>query len=259
MHFAYLPEKDVLIPISRSTRNKFTKVSNYASVLLRYGAITRHPLVANIAPSLRMRVLSRIAFSKEHGFCYFRIPKVANSTIVVSLLNNMPGREETDSEYAKQLLQGIPSVSDMDKLHTFTFVRHPASRTLSAFLDKSRADGMRRKHLCLRGEPGTISGFRYFLDGLKDGQLLHDLHWAPQTAILPYDVAKYDFVGRYELLEADLMTCLTRLYGDEASIHNALSRRTNASGMTNQFVGKCERDLIAKLYETDFEAFYPQG
>jgi len=240
-------------------RNKLTKVPNYAGILLRYGTITRHPLVANIAPALRMKVLSRIAMSNEHGFCYFRIPKVANSTIVMSLLNNMPGRGETDSGFAKLLLQGIPHVSDMDKLHTFTFVRNPASRVLSAFLDKSRADAMRSKHQCLRGEPGTMSGFRFFLDGLKDGQLLDNLHWAPQTAILPYDVAKYDFVGRYESLEADLTICLTRLYGEEASIHNNFSHRTDASGMTNQFVGKGERDLIAKLYESDFEAFYPQG
>ena len=135
---------------------------NYVGVLLRYGAFTRHRLVANIAPALWMDVLSRIALSKEHDFCYFRTPKVANCTIVMWLLNNMPGRGETDSGYAKQLLQDIVSVSDMDKPHTFTFVRNPASRVISAFLDKSRAGGMRPKHLCLRGEPGTMSGFQYF-------------------------------------------------------------------------------------------------
>jgi len=177
----------------------------------------------------------------------------------MSLLNNMPGRRETESRYAKQLLHGIPSVSDMDKLYTFTFVRNPASRVLSAFLEKSSKHDMRRKHLCLKGEPGTTSGFQYFLDGLKDGQLRHNVHWAPQTAILPYDVAKYNFVGRYESLEADLMTCLTRLYGVKVSMHNVLSHRTDASELTNQFVGRRERDLIAKLYEADFEAFYPEG
>ena len=230
-------------------------------MLLKYGSLSRHPLVAGVAPELRNRVLKRIALSRAAGFCYFRIPKAANTTIIMSLLNNMPGNRcaETNIRYAKQSLHGIPAMNEMHRLFTFTFVRHPASRCLSAFLDKSRADNLRRTYPCLSGEPGTVNGFRYFLDGLQNGQLTDNMHWAPQTTILPYDLARYDFVGKFENLEADLTVCLVRLFDGTPKIHSAFQHRTDAAGKVSEYLGKRERDQIARLYEADFEAFYPDG
>ncbi len=240
---------------------KLQNAPDYASALLKYGSLSRHPLVAGIVPELRNKVLNCIALSRAAGFCYFRIPKAANSTIILSLLNNMPGNRcaETNIRYAKQSLHGIPAMDELNRLFKFTFVRHPASRCLSAFLDKCRAENLRRAYPCLSGEPGTANGFRYFLDGLQDGQLMDNLHWAPQTKILPYDFTRYDFVGKFENLEADLTICLSRLFDGTPQIHSVFERRTDAASRVNDYLGKRERDQIARLYEADFEAFYPDG
>lgn len=147
--------------MSISSHIKLAKLPGYAEVILRYGGVSLHPLFVNVEPSLKLQVLNRIALNRRAGFCFFRIPKAANSTIVMSLLTNMAlnSKVELSSIQAKRALKGIPRMSEMDRLYVFTFVRHPASRALSAFMNKSRCEELRRRHACLAGEPGTIQGF----------------------------------------------------------------------------------------------------
>lgn len=240
---------------------RLRKTPEYLRVFTQYGWLKNHPILETVPDKLKMKVLSRVAISRADGFCYFRVPKVANSTIVKSLLlNSMPNESSSISGMtAKRMLHGIPMMPELENLFVFTVVRHPVSRTLSAYLDKSHQDDYRKKHLCLRVEAGEPSGFERFLDGLKDGQLMDNIHWAPQSAILPYDLEKYDHIGRFETLHEDLDHCLHAIFGKNALTQRSDPHRTGASDKVSEFVGSKQRAIIEKLYHDDFNNFYPNG
>jgi dermatan 4-sulfotransferase 1 len=240
---------------------KISKIPDYASIFLRHGAIGNHPMLANVPISLRTKVLDRIAIGRRHKFCYFRVPKVANSTIVQSLWDSIHQSEDktVDSETAKLILQGIPSIEELERMFVFTFVRHPVTRTLSAYLDKCLDQGFRRKHKCLQGSIGTPAGFANFLDQLADGQLLDNIHWAPQTSILPWKLDRYDFIGRFENLNEDLGFCLNHIFPGKSIITLHNPHRTGADEKLRGFVGKRQQQLIEQLYSADFERFYPNA
>lgn len=240
---------------------KLQKAPDYVSTFIKHGSLGNHPILRLVPASLKLKVLDRIALGRKDGFCYFRVPKAANSTIVRSLFQNSRhhNSDGVDGITAKRILHGIPSQRELEKMFVFTFVRHPVSRTLSAFLDKSRDENFRSKYPCMRVEPGTPEGFAGFLNQLADGQLYDNIHWAPQTSILPYDLAKYSFVGKFENLEADLSHCLAEIFGVDTHSHSHTPNRTGASEAVASFVGKRERRIIETLFKQDFEQFYPGG
>lgn len=235
------------------------KLSNYAlsyaPAAIRYGGLSNHPLLNAVDPSICFKVAKRICYSRKHKFCYFRVPKAASSSILKSLAWSVLKRDMPVSE-VQTLLNRIPHPEALRDCFVFTFVRHPVSRVLSAYLDKSRMPALLKKHPMLRYEPGTVAGFRYFLSCLEDGALSDDLHWAPQADILPHKIGSYDFIGRFENLEADLDYCLHRISGESVGIRNARPHKTNANSRLEEYVTVRERRILEKLYEKDFEQFY---
>jgi dermatan 4-sulfotransferase 1 len=249
------------------------KLPSYTKTLLTHGTITPPYLFENVEVGLRRSCLKRITYIKGAPFCYFRIPKSANSTVIMTLYHNLldqralwPKLPKQNSQLhagrAKRLLHGIPEASKLPSLYTFTVVRHPASRVLSAYLHKSPSSQMHEAFPYLSRSPGTREGFRYFLEALTDGALFDDIHWAPQTRILPWDYNRYSFIGHAERLSTELKLCMAEIFDKEdteVEIVTADRHRTNAQDMISEFVGASEQNLIEKLYERDYEAFYPNG
>ena len=257
-----------------STLNKLrinlTKVPDYLGSLVRHGSVYNAPLFRNIPPSLRASVVKRVTYVRGQNFCYFRIPKSANSTVVMSLMSHMDdhprlwpalphGNSQAAADIAKRLLHGLPPLTLLPSLHTFTIVRHPASRVLSAFMQKSADPPMHPVYPYLAHSPATIEGFRYFLSALEDGAVHDDIHWAPQTDILPWDYRKYSFIGRMETLDADLATCLQAVFGRADGTRSARNHGTGSSGRAGSFLSAADRARIERLYAADYEAFYPAG
>jgi hypothetical protein len=228
---------------------------SYAPAAIRYGGLSNHPLLCGVDSSISFSVAKRICYSRKHKFCYFRVPKAASSSILKSLAQSTLKRDMPVGEI-QTLLNKIPHPDALRDCFVFTFVRHPVSRILSAFLDKSRRPGFPEKHPMLRFEPGTVAGFTHFLSYLEDGALLDDLHWAPQVDILPHKIGSYNFIGRFESFEADLDYCLRRINGECVSIRNSRPHRTDANAKLDEYVTARERRILERLYEKDFEQFY---
>jgi hypothetical protein len=233
-------------------------------IALRHPIASIHPLVRAVPPELRAAVLKRVFHSAAHRFIYFRVPKAANSTVVMSLATAM-GAAPRDHGGASAKRSGnavlrlaLGLEARLAESFKFTFVRHPYARVLSAYLDKI-ATG-RPEFRRIVGLDDRPLSFAAFLHRLDDGYLTANIHWAPQTVIVALPPDRLDFVGRVESLDADLAQVLDRIFGPAG--HGVVRRVEgvrSASGRLAEFYGPAERRLVQKLYAGDFELFYPDA
>jgi hypothetical protein len=227
-----------------------------------------HPLLKDIAPHLRLPVSKRICYSGRHGFCYFRVPKAANSTVVLTLAHHagvaLPEEDPTDPERrvraAKQAFKQTPGIDEVQRSFRFTVVRNPYSRVLSAYRDKAARKNFAKRygfqHRFFFRRPFT---FLDFLKRLDDGVLRENLHWAPQVEIIPYDLDKLDRLGRVESIDDDLAFVIETVFHCPMKMLVREHRRTGADSVINKFLGSQEKAIIQRLYAGDFERLYPQS
>lgn len=194
---------------------------------------------------------------------YNRIPKAANSTVV--------GVLAAHSDYARSFHAGAKAKSrflrpsrlgpqtvaalEADWLK-FTLVRHPMTRALSAYLDKiagRKAQSVPFFRWFGKGEPSFTDFCRY----LDAGGLWHDMHWAPQTGILLLPLERFDMIGRFERIEADLEAIIQRGFGagTELRMRRAGPKPTGADESKDRHLTDQAREILARLYVEDFRAF----
>ncbi len=199
---------------------------------------------------------SRGCVDTELGFFYNRIPKAANSTVVTNLARLKFDRE-IPPKTAKKMFR-TPSalyakeVSQFSSLFTFTVVRNPYTRTLSAYLDKVERRALKNN---------KETSFRDFLQSLEDGELYSNAHWAPQSALLLMPADQFDFIGKVETLETDLPFIKEKIQGKcpEEPIRSILSNATGASRKLQAYYDDQTAEMVRNLYRSDFETFaYPE-
>jgi len=223
------------------------------------------------AASERLKAINgRILISDRYRFVYVRIPKCANSTIVLALGLQELGHDEAYwdalepeerrrffSQTLKKETFRHPSDLQQDEADQVVaeyrrvmFVRNPFSRVASAYLDKI-ASGKYRERLDL---PADFD-FPTFCDFLADGGLQRNIHWMPQTAITPFAIDSFDFIGRFESLDHDLARLTRHIHGREQPVITLASHATHAGERLDELYGERERRMIAELYADDFTAF----
>jgi hypothetical protein len=234
----------------------------FVMTLLRHAIASIHPIVRAVPSELKSAVFDRIFYSPRFNFVYFRVPKAANSTIMLSLASEMnAGALDTKGSAAKKegkrnLKIPLFSKQRLEKCYKFTFVRNPYSRVLSAYLDKVAI--VKPKLRGFLGIDDRDISFLEFLERLDDGYLTANIHWAPQRYIVALPPSQLDFIGRTETLAADLQTVMRQVFGD--TDHELVQRTqgvTSASSRVDEMFGEKERRLVRKMYAEDFELFYP--
>lgn len=187
-------------------------------------------------------------------FCN-RIPKAANSTVVTTLARIRFDREITSKQAKKMFLTPAllhnDEVQNLDNFFRFVFVRNPFTRTLSAYLDKVERRAV---------EKNKPSSFKSFLYQLEAGRLHSNAHWAPQYNLLLIPVDQFDFIGRTETFDADMLTVKNRLLGKRSDepVKSVLSNATNAKDKLDHYYDDETIELVRTLYRQDFEIFdYP--
>ena len=230
--------------------------SGYLELTLKYGALSRHPLFANMRPELRHPAFRRVSISRSHKFCYFRVPKAANSTIIQTLQVNMNPEliADADTPFPKHALHGVPHLYEMPGLFVFTVVRNPITRLLSAYLQKTPQEKYINKYrLYLKNKRQRLS-FEDFLHKLRDELLYKDIHWAPQTSILPYNIKQYDYIGKFENLESDLNFINSEIFSRKTGVFTVNHHKTESQDLLAQ-ISRRELNILQNLYERDFIEF----
>lgn len=188
------------------------------------------------------------------GIFFNRMPKAANSTVVISIARLKYG-DHIPSRTAKNLFitpakLSYAQMNQFDSLFKFTVVRNPYTRTLSAYLDKVERRAKAKGH---------TTSFAHFLRVLENGKLFKNAHWAPQYSLMLLPVDQLDFVGKMERLDRDLAHINDRIRPTQH--HPVASSLGNATDANKKLATYYNEDLIAKvrkLYRADFDIFdYP--
>lgn len=179
---------------------------------------------------------------------FIHIPKTAGLSVAHALFNGQQSQHRTADQ-----MRIIFGNRDFKRYFTFTFVRHPLDRFLSAFF--FLADGgisENDRDVCRRYRLDSISGTA-FLDLFKsDAELRNYLHFEPQW---PYCLAsngtqKVDFIGRFENLQNDFQYVARRMN------RNVSLPRKNVGPQHREkpapFFSEPELRWIRQYYEMDF-------
>lgn len=151
---------------------------------------------------------TRKIISRRYRFLWLRVPKVASSSIIDTIMSIDDSAELLKFTSTADLYRKYPELQDY---FSFAFIRHPRSRILSCYRDKIQeaypGTMEHRDHVApFYGLNGGI-GFDEFLAWLNTpygSDAFADPHWLSQTrqVTLP-DGRLPDFVGLFENLADD--------------------------------------------------------
>lgn len=214
------------------------------------------------------KVDPRGAYSPVDGFFFNRVPKSANSTVTAALARHSSYRQplarkaQPKEAFLRPAFMSARAVARLERdVFTFTFVRNPYRRTLSAFSEKVlRRKPQSRPFYAWFGadrEPGFLDFCRY----LEAGGLYDDIHWAPQADILLLPVEMFDFIGRVERIGEDLPFVLRRIFGDGVEVEmKQAGPRSGAGDRAAEHYCDAAQQIVQRLYRADFNAFgYSDG
>jgi len=210
---------------------------------------------------------SRGAVPPSGRYCYFRIPKCANSTVVRTLSWYDPdlSLNETDST-GKAAKDGFRPLSDVPCLTVhgfsrrrfcFTFVRNPFTRLLSAYLDKMQNDRFHWVAERLGKRSVRECSFGEFVSFLERGDLFGNAHWVPQTSLVPVPVEFLAHVGYVEALNDGLSLVVNSLFGPNiwSGSHDRVHNRKGALEKVRSYYVDDLGERVLALYRKDFEVF----
>jgi hypothetical protein len=220
--------------------------------------------------------------SRKHNFIYVNIPKTGCSTIKQSLWVHEQGLSEDDPRVA-QLKRKLHRqarepflkpwnfsyaewTAFKEQAFTFTCVRHPQVRLLSAFLDKVEREGQRRLRyrqpiLNALGETTPDAdrkiSWQEFVNSLtRTRPERMNPHWRPQYLHTMVDSLDFDFIARTERLDEDLNYLLVKIYGEGArKLPDRMRHATGSSEKLAAYYTKEICDIVTKVYERDFVTF----
>lgn len=205
---------------------------------------------------------------------YVKNPKAGCTTIAHILFHYSKGRPCTDRVHNKNngLIQYQHNWREFEAALngdavSFTFVRHPEKRIVSAFrnffVDKrNRTHGKHLQALESRGfsDDNSMSrNFGIFLDYVEESfatDLLYtNRHWRPQHINVALGDIRYDVIGKLESLDQDLEKVFALIGEVEALKKARTDEKHNASTGASYTPNAEERARVERLYEKDYEAF----
>jgi hypothetical protein len=204
----------------------------------------------------------RTVVDRRRGFIYFRIPKAANSTVMVNLAEaDMRGQET--SKHVKRAFARVDTLSKQEvaelssRFFLFTVVRNPYSRLVSSFLDKiARGKRSGQVLLALDKPAGADIGFLEFCRYLQRGGVDDDPHWYRQVDLIPCGPAMLNTFGRTENLGEDLSEILRRINGvAPKELTSWAPHQTGANSKLAQFYCDESLRIVREVYAEDFSAF----
>jgi hypothetical protein len=227
-------------------------------------------------PAQRRHVYYLINWAVKQRLIYVETPKVGCTLIKRvmqfaecgfdedALPEDVHDRRTSPLRSPKDDLAGFLAELESDACLTFSFVRNPFTRFLSAYLDKIVGDPAvltkRQKKLGIGPGPERPS-FDEFVELVSNQTALDmDVHWAPQSFLLGWPRVRYGFLGRFERLTEDLDTLMAArgLRYPIGARRLAISHATGADKKLAAYFSEKTRQRIVDIYGDDFSHFaYP--
>lgn len=233
-----------------------------------------------IDPRLRV-VLNHSVVTDDCRLLYVKNSK-AGCTSVTHLLYFYNRGKEFDERFRSEihntsdLKKGVKNWKTLkcgrNRPCTFSFVRDPLTRILSAYHDfcSDQRNPNSPQHLGNMQRMGFHAGlperrkFDLFLDYVEmcmaDSRLFCDRHWRLQKVNLGMDVMSYDFIGRVENYRDDMRAILLHIGRFDLVDSPLLERRYNRSKATSARLQPTavQKQRIQRIYRDDYECFgYP--
>jgi hypothetical protein len=147
---------------------------------------------------------------------------------------------------------------DLSGFVRFCFVRNPYDRVLSCYLQKiARPTPWRERVRALLGVPARQAdiSFQQFVESLllQDPAEM-DPHWAPQWRVTLQDDLSYDFIGRFERIEEDLLAAGRRITPDFARYLDREQRQATGKKPLHLLTPDLV-ETIQRVYDQDFARF----
>ncbi len=171
-----------------------------------------------------------------HKIVYFRVPKVASTSILISL---------------RKKYEVIKCESYVPEAVTFAFVRNPFDRLASCFRHVIKKGSMQN----IQENPNFYRdmSFKDFVDEIEKTEIQNmDIHFRPQYTFIP---EKPDYLGKFENLKEDFEELSKRIgLSVELTHENKTDKTIYKDYYTEEIIKK-----VVKIYKKDFELFdYPK-
>jgi hypothetical protein len=143
---------------------------------------------------------------------------------------------------------------------TFTFVKNPFSRALSAYLDKVKnklpdSSGIYAAAGKTFDDELSFPDYVQTLDRIISSGSHIDKHFRPQSFQCGRGKLKIDFVGYVERFEEDFRKITSQIGFSDTEIVLGVSHSTKARTLLRDFYGPTETEVVKKIYKDDFDMF----
>ncbi|MEL7161479.1 MAG: sulfotransferase family protein, partial [Bacteroidota bacterium] len=224
---------------------------------------------------------NNLLISPHHNYVFANNPKVACTTTRKLLIDAEFGEvrpfvERADILHYKEFLPFLnvwqmgdfPAFVANPAVFKFCFVRNPYTRLLSGYLDKIvRGEPQKQNILEFIGkadDPNTEIDFPTFVRTVCEMPVLkQDPHWRVQYYQTYQDGIDYDFIGKFENLEADLRAAADRIgiadfitpttFG--AAGKSSRGHATEANKSVQRYYTPELRDTVRQAFSKDFVSF----
>lgn len=151
-------------------------------------------------------------------------------------------------------------VATSKEFTTFTFVKNPFSRVLSAYLDKVKnklPDSVDLYTAAGKTFDDEFSFDAYIrtLDQIISSGARIDKHFRPQSFQCGQGKLKIDFVGYVENFKDDFREITSKIGFADSEIVLGVSHSTKAQTLLRDFYGPAEIEIVQRIYKNDFDIF----
>lgn len=213
----------------------------------------------------RSIIAQSIVYEASTNVVYMNNAKAGCSTIKRTILQRAPQMQilEEGGKLHPKIVHGntpywcrdYSRILDKDTF-SFSVVRNPFARVLSAFLDKlENVNLLKNQFFWQHGlPPQKAITFLDFLRLLKDSDSLFDQHWRPQVANLYAGFMPLNEVHFLEGFDRTQNSICDRL-GGISSFVKSNPHATNARNKVAEYINDEAQALIIDLYQEDFDVF----
>ncbi|WP_161594654.1 sulfotransferase family protein [Marimonas lutisalis] len=213
-------------------------------------------------------------FSLDKGFFYVETPKVACTKIKLTLqeISGFPiPRDKQQIHYRREgrfvgsivgHLDTCDEILASGMVYSFSFVRNPVDRLVSAYKDKivrSRGPFWEKYRMQIRNmlELDALQDvrFEHFLNWVEETpDNMRDIHWRSQYNLLKPDIISYDKIGKQENFNSDFLEVMSAIGVRNADV--LIDGRENATHeILDMNFNESIRRRIQSVYAKDFEFF----